>query len=662
MRVLWIIPILNIVAFLLAIFFGKKVSKGKAHVWTIPFMFVSWIIAIVAFMQNVFGHPEVLQSVAWFDIGVVSLRMGVLVDGFAAAMAVVVTTITLMVEIYSVGYMRGEIRYVQYTATLPLFAAGMLVLILADNLFLGIFGWEIMGLTSYLLISHYFEDKANSNAGIKAFLTTRVGDLGLLTGAIVCFWGAGTFSFEGINLAAITGEFGGGMLIAAAILLFVGVIGKSAQVPLHTWLPDAMAGPTPVSALIHAATMVVAGVYLVGRLYGVFVEAFEIANADFQFVVIVGAVTAIVGALLALVQFDLKKVLAYSTISQLGYMIFALGVGAWGAGIFHLFTHAFFKALLFLGAGSVIHAVHHVQDMRYMGGLRKKMPITYVTWLLGTLALSGVFPLAGFFSKDEILAGAFANEYEWAWAVGLAVAFLTAFYMFRATHMVFHGKYRGEHEADIHESEPLMTGPLVFLAIPTVAIGFLGLPGNLNLFEGWIETGAVKLMIEEKLLPHAPDFGGQTLYLAGASLVTALAGIAIATVIFYYKKGSGTVIENNAFLSWWRNFIERKFYLDDIYGGIVYAIREPLAQFTYWTNMAIIDKVLDLAGVAAIEAGRGVYWVDQNVIDSVYDGTAYGTDRVGEAAKQIQSGKVQQYAGVLFIGAALLGVIVVAFR
>ena len=662
MKALWITPILNIVAFFLAIFFGKIGGLGRknlAHIFTIPLMLASWIIAIVAFVQNIFGHPIVLQSAEWFDFGIGSLRIGVTIDGFATAMALVVTTIALCVEIYSAGYMKGEIRYTQYTATLALFAAGMLILVLADNLFLGIFGWEIMGLTSYLLISHYWEDKENSNAGIKAFITTRTGDVGLILGAIVCFWGAGTFNFQGINLAVLDGSFSGGLLTAAGFLLLLGVVGKSAQVPLHTWLPDAMAGPTPVSALIHAATMVVAGVYLVARLYGVFVATFEIGSANAHLLAIIGGLTAIVGAVLALVQWDIKRVLAYSTISQLGYMIFALGVGAWGAGVFHLFTHAFFKALLFLGSGAVIHAVHS-NDMRDMGGLRKKMPITYITWIIGSLALSGVFPLAGFFSKDEILASAFKFEYEWLWVVGLLVAFLTAFYMFRATIITFHGKYRGHGTP--HDAGPSMSGVLIFLSIPAAAIGFLGLPGGANLFEGWVETPVVHALTAAHLIPHVGEFTTTTLILAIISLAIALIGIGVAFALFQRQKADDPHFGQVPMPQFIRTTLENRFWLDDLYGGLVYAIREPLARATYWTNQNVIDVCLDITAKATLQAGEATYWFDQELLDNVYNGSAYGTDRVGEFSRQIQTGKVQQYAGVLFAGAAILGIILVVFR
>jgi len=658
----WLLPVVNIVACFLAFFFGKTVTRGKAHLWTVPAIVFSWMMAVIGAVVIITGAPElahegVHKSVEWFEFGSgFSAEMGIHIDGFAVTMCIVVTTISMMVQIYSIGYMRGEARYVEFFAVLAIFTAGMLILVTADNLFLGIFGWEIMGLTSYLLIGHYYEKKENSNAAIKAFITTKTGDVGLVIGAIVCFWAVHTFNFAELNHAALEGHFVAPLITVAAVALFIGVIGKSAQFPLHTWLPDAMAGPTPVSALIHAATMVVAGVYLVARMWPVFVTAMEIHTANVHLVALIGAITAVIAALLALVQFDIKKVLAYSTVSQLGYMIFALGVGAWGAAVFHLFTHAFFKALLFLGSGSVIHACHD-QDMRSMGGLRKAMPKTYWTWIVGTLALCGVFPMAGFFSKDEILAGAFNNHYEWVWVIGLAVAFLTAFYMFRATHMTFHKEYRGHGHP--HESEGLMTGPLIFLAIPSAIIGFIGAPGRFNLFDKWAEPVAVEHTIEKYTNLHPAELDINTFVLAGISIAAALLGILLATWLFYWRKQPGDTIERVAPLRWFKRFLEHKYYLDDLYGGIVYAVRDPIARAMYWVNQNVIDAVLNLTGSATLELGKGTYWADQKALDAVYNGTAALTDRAGGFFRRMQTGKIQQYAAVFFAAMALIALALV---
>src|SRR5438093_10710107 len=427
-------------------------------------------------------------SARWFPLGGANqLSIGMKIDGLTAVMFVVVTIVSLLVQIYSIGYMKGEARYTWFFAALSLFTGSMLTLVIANNLLMLLIGWELVGICSYLLIGHYWEEKANSSAAIKAFITTKTGDIPFLIGIFVLFSGTHTFKISEIYTVVASGKVSHLTLTAAAILLFGGAIGKSGQFPLHVWLPDAMAGPTPVSALIHAATMVTAGVFRVARLFPVFAASPEALNE----VALIGAFTMLFAALIAMVQEDIKRVLAYSTVSQLAYMMAALGVGAREAAVFHLFTHAFFKALLFLGAGSVIHATHS-NSMRDMGGLRKAMPVTYGTFLIATLALAGIPPLAGFWSKDEILTEAFrAGQHGPTHAVGYIVyafgavtAFLTAFYMMRALQMTFMGKYRGT--AHPHESPPLMTGPLVILGALSAVAGFVGLPGVRSGFSSWI--------------------------------------------------------------------------------------------------------------------------------------------------------------------------------
>ncbi|MBX7159199.1 MAG: NADH-quinone oxidoreductase subunit L [Acidimicrobiia bacterium] len=661
LELFWLLPVVNIIACLLAFFFGKTVSRGKAQVWTLPAIAFSWVMSILGAVAVIgdshLAHEGITKTYKWFEFGPdMFFQMGIHIDGFAVVMCLVVTTISMMVQIYSIGYMRGEPRYVEFYAVLAVFTAGMLILVTADNLFLGIFGWEIMGLTSYLLIGHYYEKRENSNAAIKAFITTKTGDVGLIIGAVVVYWATETFNFGAVNAKALEGEFHAPLLLVACIALFIGVIGKSAQFPLHTWLPDAMAGPTPVSALIHAATMVVAGVYLVARMWPTFVTAMNVHIANVNLIALIGAITAIIAALLALVQFDLKKVLAYSTVSQLGYMIFALGIGAWGAGVFHLFTHAFFKALLFLGAGSVIHSVHS-NDMRDMGGLRRIMPRTYWTWIVGTLALCGVFPMAGFFSKDEILASAYHNGYKWVWAIGLAVAFLTAFYMFRATHLTFHKNYRGHGHP--HESEGLITGPLIFLAIPSAIIGFIGAPGSFNLFEKWATPAAVEETIAKYPVLHPHPVDTTTFVLAGISVALALLGVLVATVVFYWEKTPGDIVERVAPIRYLHRFLANKYFLDHLYGGIVYGIRKPIADACYWFNQNVIDQVLNLTAAGTLELGKGTYLFDQNVLDGFYNGSAVGTDRIGGFFRKIQTGNIQQYAAVFFAAMALLALALV---
>ena len=488
----YLIPLFAFASAALTLFFGKR-TPGKGPVYGITALGLGLVFSlgvIWSFAHNL-GNYE--HNIEWFTIGPLHVQLGFFVDGLTAAMLLVVTSISLMVHIYSIGYMHGDKRYTWFYVVLSVFTGAMLVVVLASNLFLLLVGWEIMGVCSYLLIGHWYEDHANSSAAIKAFLTTRVGDVPFMFGIFCCvlLTGMTTSNIGEVSHAAAT-TTNVGLVTAAALLMFGGTIGKSAQFPLYTWLPDAMAGPTPVSALIHAATMVAAGIYLVARTFEVFLSA---NPAALTIVAIVGGVTLMLAALLALVQDDIKKVLAYSTISQLAYMVAALGMGEAGypAAMFHLFTHAFFKALLFLGAGSVIHAAHS-NNMSDMGGLRKHMKVTYVTFMIGSLALAGVPPFAGFFSKDEIVLVAKDTQTYWLMVTLLVGAVLTAFYTTRMVLKTFFGDYRGtEH---LHESPRSMTTPLVLLAAATCFVGLLGFAPVGAPFMDWVYFGA----------PEAPVF------------------------------------------------------------------------------------------------------------------------------------------------------------
>jgi NADH-quinone oxidoreductase subunit L len=422
-------------------------------------------------------------------------------------------------------------------------------------------------------------------------------------------------------------------------------MGKSAQFPLHVWLPDAMAGPTPVSALIHAATMVVAGVYLVARVYGPFFAGFSIEAGGINFVALIGAITVIIAALLAFVQDDVKKVLAYSTVSQLGYMVMALGVGAWGAAIFHLFTHAFFKALLFLGSGSLIHSVHS-NNMSEMGGLRKKMPTTFWTFMVGSVALAGIFPLAGFWSKDEILLGASKNGFPLMLVVGLIGAFMTAAYMTRACYLIFAGEYRGHGHP--HESPPSMAWPLRILAVPAVLAGLLNAPG-LGLFNKWVEfdvPGVAPFLHE-----HDFNYG-----LAALSLAVALLGIG-AGAAYYFRGALNGLSDRIPVLKTARLVIVRKYYLDDLFLGIIRAIQYPVAKAAYWVNQNVLDGVVNGVGKGARATANVVYEViDQRVIDGAVNGAGLSAEEGGSILRTVQSGRVQQYAALLFGAAAVFAV------
>ena len=500
----WIIPAIPAASFFGILFFGKRLPRGGSELGIIA-VGASLVLALCTvgqWISTVNGaHGAAVEPVVnrwtWWVAGGVDFTIGTLVDGLAVALLFVVTAISLLVHIYSTDYVAGDVRYTHFFAFLSLFTAAMLFFVLAENTIQMIVGWELVGVCSFVLIGHWWEEKPNSDAALKAFLTNRVGDIGLLVGVSVLFFAAGgTFSILEINTRALDGEIGHTLLLISALCLLAAVISKSGQFFLHTWLPDAMAGPTPVSALIHAATMVVAGVYLVARLYGVFFEGLVIAGSSINALALIGGLTTLVGASLAFVQNDIKRVLAYSTISQLGYMVMALGVGAWTAAIFHLFTHAFFKACLFLGSGSVSHAVHSFDMKKDMGGLRRHMPHTFRTFVIASLALAGLPPLAGFWSKDEILAGTGGwgvfggtggnGAYTAMLVMGMVTAALTAAYMTRCVYLTFFGSYRGHGHP--HESGRRITVPLWILAVFAVGAGWTNLPKGFQIVpKSWTE-------------------------------------------------------------------------------------------------------------------------------------------------------------------------------
>jgi NADH-quinone oxidoreductase subunit L len=648
----WLVPLLPFLAFFVILFFGKRLP-GRGHSVGIVATGIAFLLSLVGFFELAAGAEAVEKSWTWFEFGEGSslhLEFGMRYDFLTAVMFIVVTTVSLLVQIYSTGYMHDDTRYTWFYAALSLFTASMLLLVISNNLLLMLVGWEGVGVCSYFLIGHYWEEKEYSSAAIKAFITTRIGDVGFIFGIFAVFVLAGTFNITEINHLAEEGEIGGTALTIACLLLFCGAVGKSAQFPLHVWLPDAMAGPTPVSALIHAATMVVAGIYLVGRMF----PTFEHAGTALDVVAIVACITMLIAALLALLQDDIKKVLAYSTVSQLAYMMAALGVGAYTAAIFHLFTHAFFKALLFLGAGSVIHSVHS-NNMSDMGGLRKYMPHTFRTFIIGSLGLAGIFPLAGFFSKDEIIGSALraANEETriTAWIVlttALIVAFLTALYMTRACIKTFWGEYRGHGHP--HESPGSMVTPLWILAAATLTVGFLGFP-VIGPFQDWINV------------PGEEHHGFSTVYnliLPAASLLVAGAAIWTGYHLFYRERPKYDVLGGP--FAWAYRFVENKYYLDDIYmGGIVRPVQYPLAQAAYWSNQHILDGIVDGTAKVTLVTARHTYEdVDQEVVDFMVNGAAGITGWSGGILRYIQSGNVQRYAAVLF-GAVAVFVALFAF-
>ncbi len=534
-------------------------------------------------------------------------------------MTLIVTGVGALIHLYSVGYMAHDEDFARYFAYLNLFELSMLILVLANNLLLMFMGWEGVGLCSYLLISFWYTNPSFAYAGRKAFIVNRIGDAGFLLGMFTIIAALGAHGIWTLDFTALRdniGALGPAMATIAAILLFVGATGKSAQIPLYVWLPDAMAGPTPVSALIHAATMVTAGVYMVARMHFLYM----LAPTAMELVATIGALTAIYAASIALVQPDIKKVLAYSTISQLGYMFLGVGVGAFASGIFHVMTHAFFKALLFLCAGSVIHALGGEQDMFKMGGLRKKLPITYATMLIATLAISAIPPFSGFFSKDEILDSAYNSGHVRLWLLGIITAAMTSFYMFRLIFLTFHGESRvdPEKEHHIHESPPAMTIPLMVLAALAVVGGLVGLP------EGLLWGNKIGAFLAPSVGEFAPVLHGNFPMLTGASLGLAALGIVLAW--YFYIKAPGMPYLIAYQLQSAYNVLLNKYYVDDLYNTIV---SRPL----FWVSTFVLGRV-----------------VDSFMIDGLVDGAGLTVETGGQLSRRLETGNVQQYAFVYVLG------------
>ncbi|HUW39440.1 MAG TPA: NADH-quinone oxidoreductase subunit L [Rectinemataceae bacterium] len=562
---------------------------------------------------------EVHASIQWLSIPSIGhfrgleIAMGVLVDPLSATMSVIVSLVAFLVTIYSLGYMKGDPGFSRYFSYLSLFAFSMLGLVVADNYFQTFVFWELVGLSSYLLIGFWYAKPSASDAARKAFVTNRWADFAFMVGVLLLFTFFGTFDFGQLS-SAIAGARGSAMLALVAALIFVGPLGKSAQFPFHVWLPDAMEGPTPVSALIHAATMVAAGVYLIARGF----VLFQSVSGVMETMAYLGGFTALFAASIAFVQKDIKRILAYSTLSQLGYMFMALGVGSMSAGMFHLTTHAFFKALLFLGAGSVIHATEE-QDIFKMGGLGRKMKITAWTFVIGALALSGIFPLAGFWSKDEILFASLSSGHVGLYVLGLAVAFMTAFYMFRLIFTAFGGSAFGGESPEhghAHESGPAMTIPLIVLAILSVFAGLIGSP--------WFQS-ATGFTFGSFIFFGKPEAAHLDLTTASISTVVALAGIFLAWLVYGKKLIKAERIA--VALGPLYRLLDHKFYIDEIYGWVF----------------------------AKIMLGLGIVfdWVDHYIVDGLFDGLGSVTKAAGRKLRLTQSGRLQGYALVIFAAVAI---------
>src|SRR5690606_13358492 len=635
----WLIPILPLASFVFISLAGQTV-KGDGDRVGVAAVGASLILSILVFVAVLDG-ARVSADLAWAFFGGTQLRMGYQVDPFTATMLVMVTLISFLVHIYSLGYMHGDVRYKRYYAILSLFTASMLGLVLADNFLLLFIFWELIGLCSFLLIGHWYEKQDVGYAAMKAFLTTRVGDVGMFIGIMLIFFHARTFQFDGVAQAVAAGDFAGAALAVAAVLIFAGAIGKSAQFPLHVWLPDAMAGPTSVSALIHAATLVAAGVYLVARAYGIFAPS----PTALTTVAWVGGITAIFAASIALVMEDIKKVLAYSTVSQLGFMMVALGVGGYTAGIFHLLTHAVFKALLFLASGSVIHGVD-TQNMHEMGGLYKKMPITFWTWAIGSGALAGIYPLAGFWSKDEILLAAHEGGYTALFWILVIAAVFTAFYITRATILTFFGKPRDKKRfGRAHESPATMTVPLIVLAALAVVLGFANSPHT-----GWWFSHFVYFDH-----PHEAAASPFVLFWATASWVV---GVGAAILVYGLGVISRRAVIDNLRPVW--VLLKNKYYFDELYHLVFVRGTVAISRIVGWFDRVVIDGIVNLVGYGAAKLSRATGEFDLDVIDGAVNGIAVLVRSGGAVLRRLQTGYVQSYVLALFV-TVVVGLLVFAF-
>ncbi|MBK8130555.1 MAG: NADH-quinone oxidoreductase subunit L [bacterium] len=632
LELLYLIPLFP----LLGVVLNSFVLRGQAEKvvgWTAALMIgASFVVALSCFFQ-LLGMPAdarhfELEMFRWIVVGKFAAQAGFLADPLSMIMMLIVTGVSFLIHIYSIGYMHGDEGFRKFFIYLNLFVFFMLLLVMGSNYLVMFVGWEGVGLCSYLLIGFWYTDELKASAGKKAFIMNRIGDFGFLLAIFLIWTTFGTINFREIQPMAQAYTVGTGVITAICLLLFTGATGKSAQLPLYTWLPDAMAGPTPVSALIHAATMVTAGVYMIARSNFLF----SLSPVAMEVVAWVGGLTALFAATIGLVQTDIKKVLAYSTVSQLGFMFLACGVGAYTAAVFHLMTHAFFKGLLFLGSGSVIHGMSDEQDIRSMGGLKSKMPTTYWTFLVGTLAIAGIPGLAGFFSKDEILWKTFESHHYPLWVLGATAAFCTAFYMFRLLYLTFYGKFRGTkaQEHHLHESPKLMTVPLMVLAGLSILGGYVGVPhalGGHNFFADWLAP---------VISTHGEHGGGHhgvptaEYVLMVVSVMVAVIGILLARS--WYLGKSATV--ESLGKSGMRNLLYNKYWVDQIYDGV---FSKPFV------------KASELFA----------QYVDQGTVDGAVNGVGSTMSGLGGIVRRIQTGVTQNYAVMMGAGTVfLLGMLI----
>ena len=621
-KLVTLIPLFPLAGFLFITFLGKGLSKNLIGGVGSGAILLSFIVSVLVFTTQMHGaHPTVVKAFDWITAGSLDIDISFLVDPLSAIYLLFITGVGFLIHLYSIGYMHEDEGFNRFIAYLNLFIFFMLILILGDSYLTMFVGWEGVGLCSFMLIGFWYKDMKNNDAAKKAFIVNRIGDLGLILGMCLLFAYSGTLRYDELF---ISGRAIGGLptdvATAIGILLFIGAMGKSAQIPLHTWLPDAMAGPTPVSALIHAATMVTAGIYMVARSSNLYAMT-ETAG---DLIMWAGILTSLLGATIALTQNDIKKVLAYSTVSQLGLMFVALGMGAYSTAIFHVITHAFFKALLFLGSGSVIHGMGGEQDIRRMGGLKKHMPTTHLTFLIGTIAIAGIFPFAGFFSKDQIIAVAF-EENKLMFVLGLVVSACTAFYMFRLYFLTFTGKFRGTHDQEhhLHESPAVMNIPIVVLAVLSVVGGFIGLPHavgeSMHMHWHWLDH-----YLEGTLVMPAMhmDLNTELMLMLTATLI-AVGGIYYAWLI-YAKRGE-QALEDKQITSASHKLLLNKYWFDELYNAI---IRKPVDVIS-----AALNKV-----------------VEPKIVDGLVETTAASPDVAGSKLRLLQSGSLFFYILIFITG------------
>jgi NADH-quinone oxidoreductase subunit L len=620
-----LIPLFPALGFVFNVFFGRRAGRDTVNVIGPGVIFISFAIALWAFARLLAMPPGAALEVTlwpWIVSGQFHTAIALRFDALSAVMTLIVSGVGALIHLYSVGYMAHDEDYARYFAYLNLFAFSMLVLVLADNLLLMFVGWEGVGLCSYLLIAFWYDNAQFAYNGRKAFVVNRVGDAGFLLGILTILSALAAQGVWTLNFTELQAHRAmlAPVATTAGLLLLLGATGKSAQIPLYVWLPDAMVGPTPVSALIHAATMVTAGVYMIARLnflYTLTPEAMYV-------VAVVGGVTAFFAATIAVVQTDIKRVLAYSTISQLGYMFMGVGAGAFAAGIFHVMTHAFFKGLLFLCAGSIIHALDGEQDMERMGGLWRRMPITYATMLAATLAISAVPGFSGYFSKDLILERTFAAGYVGLWLIGIVTAGLTAFYMFRLLFLTFHGSSRVAPDKHVHESPPVMTVPLVVLAVLSVVGGWVQLP------EGWLWDGAFTRFLRPVVGPFRTEaaHGAAAGAIGMIAILATFIGFALAYILYIQSPELPGRIAASASALY--RLLVRKYYVDELYNLV-------FGQFLFWGSENVLD--------------RGV---DHGLIDGIVNGTGLGVEEAGDLTRHTETGNVQVYAFVYLLGAVAI--------